>query len=316
VRTSIVECDLTALCLQYLTFECFDQYVSQEKLADYAIKGYFAFQDYAIANWSHHFCAMVKAGQHLFPVQPDAEDAIKQLEDALDYFVSIYEDVFQGKAVNPSEKACEAFKQRNSYRSLQSVWSHVYRHQEKGFEARDDVSLKALSKALIRNRKLLEELKPSVNSIFSGKNDLNTFYGDKRYKCPKLTCFHFHEGFKDAESRLLHINRHDRPFRCTFPDCSIAEFGFGSSKDLDKHTKTFHPEVDHQAVTFAVANTVPAQKRPWACHMCDKRFTRNLHLLSHIRNHNAERPFACSECGKAFTRANDCKRHEKIHARR
>jgi hypothetical protein len=316
VRTSIVECDLTALCLQYLTFECFDQDVSHEKLADYASRGYFIFQDYAIANWSHHFCAMVKAGQHLFAVHADAEDAIQQLEDALSDFVNNYEeDIFQETAVNPSEKACEAFKQCRFYTSLQLVWSHVYQHQERGLEARNDVSLKALSKALIRNRKLLEELKPSVNCIFGGQNDLDTFYGDKRYKCPKLTCFHFHEGFKDAKSRLLHINRHDRPFRCTFPDCSVAEFGFGSSKDLDKHTKTFHPEVEYQAVTFALAKRVPAKKK-WCCHICDKRFTRKFHQRSHILSHNGERPFACSKCGKAFTRANDCTRHEKIHERR
>jgi hypothetical protein len=316
VRPSVVECNLTALCLQYLTFECFDQDISEEKALAFARKGYFAFQDYAIANWSQHFSAMVRAGQDLLAVSSHMKDAIQDLECALDEFASNYEDdILQEAVLVSSEEACEAFRRCNSYDTLQSVWSHIYRHQEKGFEARDDVSLKGLSDVLARNRKLLEDLSSSANCSFSKQNDLCSFYGDKRYKCPKLTCFYFHEGFKDSKSRKEHINRHDRPFRCTFPDCSVAEFGFGSSNDLGKHMKSFHPEAIDQSICFTTAITVPAQAKE-ACHMCDKRFTRRFALNAHIRSHKGERPHACSRCGKTFTRANDCTRHEKIHARR
>jgi Zinc finger, C2H2 type len=316
VRTSLVECNLTSLCLQYLTFECFDQEINEEKLLDFASKGYFAFQDYAIANWSRHFCAMVEAGQHLLTADPDTMEAVEELKISLHDFGNNYEeDVFREEVAESSEKACEAFQQSSFYPCLRSVLSHVYRHQERGFDARNEVSLKVLSETLARNRTLLEDLTSSANGSFRRQKDLDSFYGDKRYKCPKLICFYFHEGFKDAKSRDLHINRHNRPFQCTFPDCSYTEFGYRSSKDLEKHMKSFHPTTSDQTVTFAAVNTKPARTQ-WQCHMCDKRFTRGFHLRNHIRSHNAERPFACSECGKAFTRANDCKRHEKIHARR
>ena len=251
------------------------------------------FQDYAVVNWAYHLRAMVEAGKELLTEDPDSRDALWELSQAMKEFVDKYEEeLYADSGLETSASACEAFQQSDFYPALYLVWSHIGRHQEKGFDARNDISIKLLSGPFFRNRALLEEL-----------------------ACPKVTCFWFHEGFKDAKSRDSHINRHDRPFRCTFPDCSVAEFGFRSSKELEKHTTLFHPSLEDQGRIFATLKTVIAET-PWACHMCPKKFTRKFHLKNHIRAHTAEKPFPCSECGKPFTRANDCKRHEKLHARR
>ena len=310
MRQEIVECSLTALCLQYLVFECFEKDLELDKLRGFAFNGYFAFQDYAIAKWFHHFRAMTEYGKILCPGDSETKVALAEISGAIDDFTYYYEEILEENVVEGSKKACEAFEECSFYDTLLLIWSHIYRHQDGNFEARNNVSIKALSEALTRNRKLIEDL-----TYLEKRRDLSTFYGEKRFKCPKITCFYFHEGFKDAESRDAHINRHDRPFNCTSPDCSVAEFGFASGKDLEKHMRSFHPEISDQANSFPGASAVPA-KTPWACHLCDKRFTRHFHLKSHIRNHNGERPYACSECGRAFTRINDCRQHEKIHARR
>jgi Zinc finger, C2H2 type len=326
VHTPLVQCNLTALCLQYLTFACFDVETTQEQLQDLAVQGYFVFQDYAVANWSHHLLNMVEIGHQLFAesleaqreLQEEVQEAVQELNDALWEFTSAYDDDLLEEPIDKSsEETCEAFRQYGFYYSLQLVWSHAHLHQQKDFEARNDVSLKALGNMLVRNRKLLEDL-TSFPALLAQEQqeDVAAFYGDKRYKCPKVTCYYFHEGFKDAKSRDRHINRHDRPFRCTFPDCSVADFGFGSSKELEKHARLFHPSTEDMCMTFAAPKAAPVATSKWVCHICSKRFTRNFHLTSHIRAHRAERPFTCSECGKAFTRANDCRRHEKIHARR
>ncbi|KAK6465717.1 hypothetical protein DFJ63DRAFT_310802 [Scheffersomyces coipomensis] len=58
------------------------------------------------------------------------------------------------------------------------------------------------------------------------------------------------------------------------------------------------------------------QKHPsvYACHLCEKRFTRPYNLKSHLRTHTDDRPFVCTICGKAFARQHDKKRHEDLHS--
>ena len=195
------------------------------------------------------------------------------------------------------------------------MWSHSQRHLNSTIDVRNEVSIKSLDASLARNRQVLEDLSSSKQISQAQSNILTELYGPQRFKCPKVTCFWFHEGFSDAKTRKKHNDMHDRPFRCNEADCSYNDFGFRSSKDLEKHMRQYYPSMEDQIEVFASTRT-PHGKTPFACHLCEKRFTRNLHLKSHIRNHNQEKPFACRECGRAFTRSNDCKRHEKLHARR
>ena len=54
-------------------------------------------------------------------------------------------------------------------------------------------------------------------------------------------------------------------------------------------------------------------KRPFACSLCLKSFTRRATLNNHQRQHTGERPFRCRFCGESFAQNNDKKRHERSH---
>jgi hypothetical protein len=321
IRASTVEYNLTALCLRYLTFECFDDEITPGRLLHSALDGSLSFQDYAAAKWPDHVRAILNMAPEKLPADVESQAALREIETALGDFASRYEDdILHASITSIAEKDCEPFLGCQFYNNLLRLWNHIYSHHEKGPEVRNDISIEALSVSISRNRKLLEDLYSDKMPVSDTEADrLSALYGKKVFKCPKVTCFYFHEGFTTAKDRSKHIDRHDRPFLCAFPYCSIAEFGFASNKDLEKHRRLFHPETVDQEMAFSAAAAAARPKTAssrWECHTCGKLFTRGFHLRNHILSHTGERPFACSECGKPFTRANDCKRHEKIHTRR
>jgi hypothetical protein len=247
IHEATVECELAALCLQYLTFECFskDEDVDKQVLRQLALDGHFAFQDYAVAKWFYHVNAFVHLGADLLKEGEDVEELLNTMTEALDDFVTRYDEEDWEKGIVPrSKETCKVFEDHPLYEHLVALTSHIYTFQEKGFEARHIVSIKSLATVLERNRKLLEELPKKMKDKHEKHEkelaQLARFYDvDRRFKCPKITCMYFSEGFKDAKSRKKHVNVHDRPFQCEAPDCLGAECGFANSKDLEKCVSWF-----------------------------------------------------------------------------
>ncbi|KAF2181728.1 hypothetical protein K469DRAFT_691815 [Zopfia rhizophila CBS 207.26] len=316
VHAPSVECELAGICMSYLTFDCFEddnKKISRTDLQNLAARGHLAFQDYAAAKWFHHVNSFITTGKELLS-DANAQERLETFAMALDDFLVRYQDEeWYDHIIDSSKNACEAYQDQPFYDNLLAVSSHIYRHQEKGFEARNEVSIKSLEKALNRNRKFLEHPPSGLSEL--EKEKLYQFHGNRRFKCRKITCLYFYEGFKDAKSRDKHVNRHDRPFHCTDPHCLYADSGFGSNIELEAHMRSYHPELSDLATSFK-STTRKTITSNWNCHICQKNFTRGFHLKNHINSHNGTRPYACAECGKAFTRLNDCKRHQKLHDRR
>lgn len=242
-----VECDLAALCLRYLTFPCFqhnEDIVNTHQLRQLALEGQLAFQDYAVAKWFHHVNAFVDSGKELLKIEfeirhslselPEQRSPLEEIAIALENFISQYSDEEWDdpkNIVDDCKENCKIFEDQDFYDDLVAVTSHIYKFQKKGFNARHIVSIKGLANALERNRSLLEDI--SLDS--QEKTTFEQFYDNERkFKCPKITCMYFSEGFKDAKIRKKHVNIHERPFQCEVLDCLGAEYGFTSSNDLEK----------------------------------------------------------------------------------
>lgn len=56
-------------------------------------------------------------------------------------------------------------------------------------------------------------------------------------------------------------------------------------------------------------------EKPFACHMCEKAFTRKQHLDRHIKMHTGEleRTYKCHVCEKMFFRSHHRDKHLKSH---
>lgn len=317
-----IECDMTQLCLKYLSRPCFLPSFDQERRQDIVDQGGYAFQDYAVSMWPSHLAALIEKGLCLFKNPSTGPEYDDKVSDMLEGFCYIFSKDFpsppelaignEANAIIQAREYCQLFADRPFYESLVCIWTHIIKHDTRDTRERHLVSVKELREAFDENRKLIETSAKGPDEYFS------ELYGYKLYKCSRTACDFFHDGFDDFDARDRHSNRHDRPFLCTTPSCSLAPFGFSSDKDCQKHIRTYHFDTLDQPLRGR-ASPLPTTEAKYECTYtgCDRRFTRNMNLEAHVNAyHLGVRRFTCSSCDKRFTRNNDKVRHERdIHGR-
>lgn len=76
---------------------------------------------------------------------------------------------------------------------------------------------------------------------------INNIYGlQVTYKCPKIWCDCFSNGFENEEERTNHVRCHDRPFCCAEEGCFAFQFGFDTQRKLEKHVTQHHMSPDDE----------------------------------------------------------------------
>ena len=60
-------------------------------------------------------------------------------------------------------------------------------------------------------------------------------------------------------------------------------------------------------------DTNTCKNKKFSCHICDKPFTRSLHLATHMRIHTKEKPFKCDHCNASFPHGNTLTAHLRSH---
>lgn len=301
--------------------------VSQHDLFDFILDGWFVFADYSVAKWMEHLDRIFSKAVCFAELNQfeKHEVVITELCEAAGEFstkFSVDLDFDRTKAdhsqndlkMNPQLcMVLNNFEDGEIY--FQSLWTHMVLHRQKTFAKRNEISLNTLANAMKTIRDATEAISSDKSLANETRDKLWTLYGKRLFKCPKINCFHFHEGFMDKRTRDDHVMRHDRPFHCAEPDCGAAEFGFGSLKDLEQHKAKFHLDPEAKADMFKDIKPERVSHAKYDCVTCGKSFVRLSILKDHKLTHIGQKPHECSRCGKAFTRKNDCQRHEKIHDR-
>ncbi|ROV92961.1 hypothetical protein VMCG_09018 [Cytospora schulzeri] len=320
VNEFAIQCDMTALCLQYLTFDCFHMDMDQDQVLKHILEGSLSFQEYAVSKWFHHLQTLIeKCGPFLS--ENAGSKAQQDLFEAFDEFTGLYQEGLSFKETDADRwkrdaaDDCKAYQNLPLFEHLRDLWAFVRMHQQTHeIKERDKIGIPELLAAVERNRKAIEDLAADKTSL----TQVEMYYGRNHFKCPRLTCPYFYEGFETPGHRDRHSRRHDRPFQCVVEDCDQRTFGFTSNTQLEKHMRNWHPETcdtSNFEFQFPALNQREIEETKFTCSICNKKFTRNINLKGHLDSHNGLKPFACPECGRAFTRRNDMVRHQKIHSK-
>jgi len=395
----VIQCDLTVLTLKYLTLDCFQPGLNDNDIEHSVRSGFYAFQDYAIAEWGPHLSKFIETTSRLFPnnslfvgSERDSEgfEHERKVLDAMDSFLRFHkasmdeaarektpppatpkgrrgaalalrtaqsaaslpplappptsqpynltppstQQSSSSRSVTPPQPQpeqqqqidpiahCKDFEHLSFHPQLVQLWSHVCKHEKRDFKLRPMVSLPGLQKLLEVVRAKIAELGTTPvwdhDEVPATRKEFEELYGKRYYKCSRVRCDFFYEGFESKEAADNHANKHDRPYPCPVEGCAMVPFGFQTHKDKDRHVRNYHPDESDQPPPFVHGQQEgrATTEAKWLCDLCGKKFTRQSILKDHKDAHFGERKHACETCGKKFTRSNDRNRHRKIHVRK
>lgn len=312
-----LQCEMTVLCLQYLTYDCFETEMLDNQVETYINEGYLSFQDYAASRWFQHFQTIIE--KYSGTLTENSAGLQKDLHHALDDFVTAanlqHDEARDLKWLKLAQKDCQKFEDPDLRAYLVEIWAQVCKHQNNpDAKERDRIGIPSLASAVKRNREAMEGYGPSKTLSLQ----YQSFYGPNNFKCERLTCPYFYEGFETSKDRDKHMNRHDRPFQCVIETCDQSTFGFSTARQLEKHMRSYHPETCDLSTLHAEFTPLAQRKiegTKWVCDICGKNFTRKINLKGHVDSHNGNKPHECPQCGRGFARKNDMVRHQKIHSR-
>ena len=165
---------------------------------------------------------------------------------------------------------------------------------------------------------------PSVCDVESTRRDNNTHHGDITFECPEcceqlpnkhaLTlhlrdhkgkstypCIICGKQFASSLGTKLHLRTHiGKPFRCSCGEKFIQQCNLIAH--LTKHRKAPSRKNEHRK-----------EKPSYDCSLCEKKFSKEANLTTHLRIHYGDKPFECVVCGKQYTTKSSMVAHLRSH---
>ena len=221
------ELHIAEFCLNYLNFKCFDANLTDSDIRDFLREGYYSFEDYAIAHWLGH---LESSTSHLLPLDNFSCESLGEVVD--EFLIGHGSDSPPDLTIVDSPK----FQSIRHWYFAPTLDALAQLASEKTCNKRYlDVETQ-----LQRRRLIYEDIDTGTNPLSEVFRQFLLLNGSGCYKCPKIWCGYFADGFQRREDRNKHVGQHERPFRCSFDKCLYAELGFESEKGLKRHEKTSH----------------------------------------------------------------------------
>jgi ankyrin repeat protein len=209
--------------------DCFERGLGERSIQEFITTGHYAFAEYAIVYWPEHLITAVRALD-----SPDLES----LAAAIEVFLKVHFSSTPSTQSVPKtiERAIDKFQPYAFYNNLGQSIALMEDQNRSNLKAETAINNLDIKDVLSRIRSLIEKLSSSETT----KQSLQSIYGAKLYKCSRFDCTSFFEGFSNLHDCRQHQKRHERRFRCTLEGCVVAQAGYASSAELQRHLQRSH----------------------------------------------------------------------------
>lgn len=308
---SQVDFELCQLSISYLIFPDFGTEFDQFSMDQSVLSGRCAFYEYAVTCWHLHLMSWLSYDKK-------KETELDELKETLVPFLELH-FVNEGSLNTISSAIHGKLKSLKNFEHYDSLTQAVIWGRKQLMVGSSNEQLFDFTIITSNIRTSLERIVQQGLTV-DRKATLESYYGPHWFKCPRMFCRHYFDGFTSQSSRDHHVSRHDRAYICTFDGCPTAIFGCVTRKDLETHLLESHgvlPELADNDEFPRIARPKPesqmTEKHMFRCGSCPKRFTRKFNLRQHERTHTNERPFVCPVCNLTFVRRHDQLTHLKRH---
>ena len=209
-------------CVDYLFSQPFNPIITEKELKEFSAKGYYAFLYYAASYWLDHLLVGIDqnldsdASVGLYDRLAIRVKLFLQKTHILDQYNLVMLDYDYSRLFEIVDDIPRDVAARNQWVQLEWQISRIMRTMET----------------------LAEDLQN--NSASTLRHSMLAIYGTTEYKCSKLGCVHFQDGFGSRSQRDTHLDRHRRPFLCTELYCPFQLLGFPDETGLKRHLSRNH----------------------------------------------------------------------------
>ncbi|KAK7424247.1 hypothetical protein QQX98_000515 [Neonectria punicea] len=190
---------MAIFCTRYLSSSPFDKEQFADTIEKFALTGYYGLLDYASAFWQHHVNSVVTCKAFLdAALQDDVAQSVARL--------------LEGWGTDKPDAQAPHGLDITFIESRMAEW------------LRAESDFTGPFKHIINIRRLVEDI--DHDSLNEDTRKALALNGLARFKCPRTRCFKFATGFRDQLKRDLHLQEHERSFKCSTEGCYARITGF------------------------------------------------------------------------------------------